>query len=83
MNPESAKSIIRVVLAEGISKAFVAGIGVLADMEMPLTERQKSVLMGCALDSYRQAANDGENAVDTDEFLLEWRESFLEFLNQN
>jgi hypothetical protein len=63
---ESAKSILRVMLANAVARTVVGTIATLQEMEAPLTEIQQVGIVATAMMDYRTTADEAEESVDAE-----------------
>jgi hypothetical protein len=61
---ESAKSILRVMLANAVARTVMGTITALEEMEAPLTEIQQVEIVATAMMDYRSVAEDAEESVE-------------------
>lgn len=71
---ESAKSILRVVLANAISQTMIGTITALEEIGAPLTELQQVEIVASAMMDYRTVADRAEESVDAETVMDRMRE---------
>jgi hypothetical protein len=71
---ESAKSILRVVLANAISQTMIGTITALEEIGAPLTELQQVEIVASAMMDYRSVADRAEESVDAEIVMDRMRE---------
>jgi hypothetical protein len=70
---DTAKSILRVMLAQAAARIIVSTISTLHEMEAPLTEIQQQGIVAAALMDYRTTCEDAEDSVDAEVVLNHMR----------
>jgi hypothetical protein len=71
---ESAKSILRVMLANAISQTMIGTITALEEIGAPLTELQQIEIVASAMMDYRTVADRAEESVDAEIVMDRMRE---------
>jgi hypothetical protein len=72
---DSAKSILRVMLANAISRTMIGTITALEEIGAPLTEVQQIEIVASAMMDYRAVADDAEMSLEAEVVMDRMREA--------